>query len=197
MISLGILSVIFTLIYGTFNAVSQGADHLEEEAEVYRLTRFGIYHMANNLSMVYFPNKAISPSPGKQTPGTFIGEDKMHLVNDKTLPNDSLAFNTVSHGQTLAEAPESDQARIKYALVDGILVQEMQLSNGKTLRYELGGPFQGLNFRYFDSKKKNWKDDWNTGAKGLPLAVEIEFFIQQKGRSLRRFKTWVDIPMAG
>ncbi len=197
MIALGIMGVIFTLIYGTFNAVHQGAEQMEEESEVYRLARFSLYHMANNLSMLHLqaPSPAATAGEGL-TSAAFLGEDSEGQGDEGNAPQDTLQFNTVSHGRTSPEAPESDRATLRYALVDEMLVQEMLLSNGKTLSYEIGGPVQGLNFRYYDPTKQEWLDSWDTSTTGKPpSAVEIEMILKATGQKARRLKTWVDIPL--
>ncbi|MFQ5598338.1 MAG: prepilin-type N-terminal cleavage/methylation domain-containing protein [Nitrospiria bacterium] len=205
MISLAILAVIFTLIYGTFEAVYQGAEKLEEDADVYRLARFGIYHMTNNLAMLHakpspthVPTAPGVPAVPKKALALFIGEDKEQLIQDTVYPSDSLEFMAVSHGSTVPGAPESDLTTVRYAVQDEILIQEMQLSNGKVLTYEIGGPIQGLNLRYYDPKRKRWEDDWDADVRNsLPNVVEIEFVLAQEGRDPLRFKTLADLPMGG
>ncbi|MFQ5544257.1 MAG: prepilin-type N-terminal cleavage/methylation domain-containing protein [Nitrospiria bacterium] len=195
MISLGILSVIFTLVYGTFTAVYQGTEHMEEEADIYRLARLGIYHISNNLSMIY--TGVAGASSGASESLVFTGEDRDHSDGDETFPNDSIQFRTVSHWRSLPDAAESDRTTIGYSLVDGTLIQESTLEDGEVLKQEIGGPVQGLNFRYMEENGKSWIDEWGTEkGKNPPLAVEIELFLKKKGRRVRRFKTWVDIPMS-
>ncbi len=188
MISLGILSVIFTLLYGTFNAVHRGGQEMEAEADMYRLLRLGSYHMSNNLSMIY-----VDPTPNGNTP-LLQGINSERLVGDDSYANDSLQFVSVSHGRT-PNAPESERATVRYVLKGNILMQEMLLSNGRILNHEIGGPIEGLNFRYFDAIKKQWVEHWNNPASNkLPLAIEIEFVLKQAGGEPHRFKTWVDLP---
>jgi len=192
MISLGILSVIFTLLYGTFNAVHRGGEQLEEKADIYRLVRIGAYHMANNLSMIH-----VDPTPDGEN-ATLEGEDRERLIGDDSYANDSLQFVSVSHGRTMPDAPESERATVRYRLKGDTLVQEMVLSNGRELSYELGGPVSGLNFRYFDSIKKEWVERWDgSETLKLPLAIEIELVLRREDRAPQKFKTWVDLPKSG
>ena len=192
MISLGILSVIFTLLYGTFNAVYRGGEQMEAEADIYRLVRLSTYHMSNNLSMIH-----VDPtSDGKSAP--LQGENSERLIGDDAYANDSLQFVSVSHGRTMPDAPESERATIRYMLNENILMQEMMLSNGRVLSYEIGGPIAGLNFRYFDPIKKEWVESWDDmGTNQLPLAVDIELVLNREGREPHRFTTWVDLPKSG
>lgn len=196
MISLGILSVIFTLVYGTFTAVQKGTEQMEEEADIYRLARLGIYHMSNHLSMIYTEGVPSGGASGSAESLVFLGEDNDRLDGDETFPSDSIQFKTVSHWRSLPDVAESDRTTIGYSLVDGILVQESTLEDGRVLKQEIGGPVQGLNFRYMEKNGKTWVDEWGTEkGKKPPLAVEIELLLKKKGRRLRRFKTWVDIPI--
>ncbi len=198
MISLGILSIIFILIYGTFNSVYQGSLHTERDADRYRLTRLGIYHLSSDLTMVYSP-PSLTVTAGKSESASLIfkGEDREQLDGILTFPNDSLQFSTVSHRRTGVNAPESDQTTIRYSLQDKILIKEAILSNGKTLTNEIGGPIDGLNFRYLDRGENNWILSWNADEKDQkpPLAVEIEFILKQGTGEPHSLKTWVDIPM--
>ncbi len=198
MISLGILSIIFTIIYGTFNNVYHSSEQMEEDAERYRLTRLGIYYLSNDLTMVYItPKIAGSTSATNTAELTFRGEDSERLEGNTTFPNDALEFSTVSHAIIGNNTPESDRAVIRYSLQDQFLIQEARLSNGRTVVNELGGPIEGLSFRYFDKKADSWLETWDADVKNNrpPTAVEIEFIMQQEGQEARRFKTWVDIPM--
>lgn len=198
MISLGILSIIFTIIYGTFNNVYQSSEQMEEDAELYRLTRLGIYYLSNDLTMVYItPRIAGSSSATNTAEFIFRGEDSERLEGNTTFPNDTLEFSTVSHSIIGNNTPESDRAIIRYSLQDQFLIQEARLSNGRIVVNELGGPIEGLSFRYFDKRTNSWLDTWDADTKNNrpPTAVEIEFIMQKEGRDARRFKTWVDIPM--
>ncbi len=196
MISLGILSLIFILIYGTFSNVHQGSQHVEKEADRYRIARLGMYYLSNDLSMVY---KKISP-PGTSGAGNtlvFRGEDGERLSGNNTYPNDTLVFSTVSHRSIGINSPGSDEAVVRYSLQDNVLIQELQLSNGQAVINELGGPVEGLGFRYLEKAGEAWQDHWDADNKSQkpPLAVEIELVLQKENKEAHLFKTWVDIPI--
>lgn len=198
MISLGILSIIFIVIYGTFNNVYRGSRQTEEDADRYRLTRLGIYYLSNDLSMVYIAPKTESPRPlSSKNSLVFRGENGERLQGNTTYPNDAIEFSTVSHWGIGADAPESEEAVVRYSLLENELIQEARLSNGRTVIHELGGPIEGLSFRYLEKAGGDWVDTWDAEEKKQkpPIAVEIEFILQQENRAARRFKTWVDIPV--
>jgi len=196
MISLGILSIIFTLIYGTFSAVSRGIEHMEKDADAYQLARLSLYHMANHLSMLHVGVAQSAGGASSSSGLLFRGEDGERLSGDEALPNDSLAFSTVSHGRSLPDAPESDRQSVRYSLLGDVLIQEALLANGHVVANELGGPIAGLSFRYLENGSQ-WQESWDADEKGqkVPQAVEIELILKQGDRPGRRFKTWVDLPM--
>lgn len=197
MIALSILAVLFTLIYGTLNATYQTSERMEAEADDYRLARLGFYHLALDLSMVHQIQRPITAAAG--TLPLFKGEDRFRSEGGEEFPNDSLQFASVSHGRTMRDAPESDWALISYYLQDEMLIHETTLSNGKVVQNEIGEHLQGVNFRYLRPSDRQWVDRWDAQEnKNLPpLAVEVELYLKKKGNEVRRFKTWVEIPLGG
>lgn len=204
LVSLAILAVLFTLVYGSFNATYRVSEQLEEQADSYRLARLGFYHLAKDLSMIYqtkpSPGQPGSPSPSGM-PVTksflFLGKDRTRTIEGKDYPDDSIRFSAVSHGRTLRDVPESDWAMISYGLEEGLLIHEAALANERVIRNEIGEEVLGINFRYLNRADRNWVDRWDSEInKELPLAVEIELILKGRGAEGRRFKTTVDLPMA-
>lgn len=200
LISLAILAVLFTLVYGSFNATYRVSEQLEEEADSYRLARLGFYHLAKDLSMIY-QTKPVAGQPASATEARksfiFTGEDRSRMIDGTDYPDDAIRFTAVSHGRTLRDAPESDWAMISYGLEEGLLIHEAALANERVIRNEIGEEVLGINFRYLDRADRNWVDQWDSEIKKeLPLAVEIELILKGRGAKGRRFKTTVDLPMA-
>lgn len=204
LISLAILSVLFTLVYGSFNATYRVSEQLEEQADSYRLARLGFYHLSKDLSMIYQTKPPAGQSgspPPSGTPVTksflFLGEDRTRTVEGREYPDDSIRFTSVSHGRTLRDAPESDWALISYGLEEGLLIHQAALANERVVRNEIGEKVLGINFRYLSRTDRNWVDRWDSEInKELPLAVEIELILKGRGPEGHRFKTTVDLPMA-
>lgn len=197
MVSLSILAVLFTLIYGTLNATYRTSEQMEAEADDYRLARLGFYHLALDLSMAH---KIQTPPPGAAAPPTlFKGEDRFRSEEGEDFPNDMIQFASVSHGRTMRDAPESDWTLISYYLQDDTLIHEATLSNGRVIQNEIGEHLQGVNFRYLQPTSLQWVDRWDAQEnKNLPpIAVEAELVLKASGSAPRRFKTWVEIPLGG
>lgn len=196
MVSLSILAVLFTLIYGTLNATYRTSEQMEAEADDYRLARLGFYHLALDLSMVHNVQR---PAGSAGAPTLFKGEDRFRSEGGEDFPNDVIQFASVSHGRTMRDAPESDRALISYYLQDDTLIHETTLSNGKVIQNEIGEHLQGVNFRYLQPINLQWVDRWDAQEnKNLPpMAVEAELVLKKSGGEPRRFKTWVEIPLGG
>jgi len=196
MISLGIVAIIFVLIYGTFSNVHQGNQQMEDDAERYRMTRMSLYYLANDLSMFYVAQDPDGRS-GSRKQLVFRGENSERLEGDETFPNDAIEFSTVSY-RRVGDVPASDQVVMRYALQEGYLVQEARFSNGTSRMNELAGPIEGLSFRYLPKNSADWVEDWDTGGNNpeAPTVVEIEFILKVEDHPPRRFKTWVDLPMS-
>ncbi|TAK01387.1 MAG: prepilin-type N-terminal cleavage/methylation domain-containing protein [Candidatus Manganitrophaceae bacterium] len=201
LLSLAILAVLFTLVYGSFNSTYRASEQLEKEADSYRLARLGFYHLAKDLSMIYQTKPAAGPSPpvGTAAKNAFLfqGEDRSRTIEGTEYPDDSIRFTAVSHGRTLRDAPESDWAMIFYHLEEGLLIHEEALLNERVIRNEIGEDLLGINFRYLDKADRSWVNQWDSEVrKELPLAVEIELILKGRGKEGRRFKTTVELPMA-
>jgi prepilin-type N-terminal cleavage/methylation domain-containing protein len=197
MISMAILSVLFILVYGTFNATFKASEQMESEADDYRLARLGFYHLTKDLSMFHIMGKPVTSTGPEDRPLIFIGEDRSRIEEGDELPNDLLKFTSVSHGRTMRDAPESDQVTVSYYLQGKRLVQEAILSNGRVIVQEIGEPIDGLNFRYLDPEDRSWINKWDAGEKKNrpPLAIEVEFYLKREKGEARRFKTKVDLPV--
>lgn len=203
LISMAILSVLFTLIYGSFNATYRASEQLEKEADTYRLARLAFYYLSKDLSMIYQakPTGAPVPAPpqGSATAASlFRGEDRTRTVDGTDYPDDSIVFTAVSHGRTMRDAPESDWARVAYHLQEGLLIHEEALANERVVRNEIGDSVLGFNVRYLDPADRSWATQWDAELKkGLPAAVEIELILKGPNKEGRRFKTTIEIPLGG
>ncbi len=192
LISVGILLILFTTLYVTFDATHKASERVEAEADHFRLARFGFDRLIRDISMIYQAEKA---APTVAPNVAFEGVDRVRRVAEGDFPDDSLRFTTLSHGRTTKDAPESDKSDIRYYLQDARLIREATLANGRVVQDELGEPVWGLNFRYLNADGV-WVDEWDTTR--FPASVEVEMTFKTSEGKVRRLGTRTEIqPVEG
>ena len=150
----------------------------------------------------------VSPSGEQSTKSIFIG------VNNGD--QDKLTFETLSHVRYLKDVKESDQAEVGYFLEPeeeeggiGLFSLKKREQSPPDAAPEEGGTtltlldgVKQLNFRYFDPKKTEFVDEWDStkidNLNKLPRAVEITLVMQDPidEEGTIRFATVVLIEMA-
>ena len=195
-ISVGILVVIMTIIYNTFNSSMKAFTAMENQGNAYAQARIVLSRMSEEIASIYF-------STSEKSNTGLLGEDK----DEDDLPFDSLHFTSLSHVRWVRDSKESELCEIGYYLekneetresflfrredwnVDGTLEE-----GGRPL--ELAEGVDGINFRYFEGEE--WVDDWDTRIKdGLPKAIEVVLIMRDPRRKRIAFSSIVSIPMAG
>jgi hypothetical protein len=195
---MGIVAVLVTLLYETFNAVLRSTQQTDEESEIDQMARISMGIMVNELKSAYWRPPGNLPGA---TPFEFVGQDGLGATGS----SDTLRFTALSHARVaegmtdpivsvlaydLVPVPETETAVLMHAEETNTL----SLSQNSLERYELAERVVGLNFRYFDGKE--WSDDWSAGdRKKLPKAVEIQIFLKDYTGRERRFITQTDIPL--
>ncbi|HEY5594229.1 MAG TPA: type II secretion system protein GspJ [Nitrospiria bacterium] len=198
LVALGIVAVLVTLLYETFNAVLRSTQQADEESELDQMARISMGIMVNELKSAYW---RASDNQAASTPFEFVGQDGLSGLGS----SDTLRFTALSHARVeegvtdpivsvlaydLVPVPETETAVLMHAEETNVL----SLSQNSLERYELAERVVGLNFRYFDGKA--WSDDWSAGdRKKLPKAVEIQLFLKDYTGRERRFITQTDIPL--
>jgi general secretion pathway protein J len=192
-ISVGILAVILTIVYNTFNSSMKAFTAMENQGDAYAQARIVLNRMSEEIASIYF--SAENPNTG------LLGEDR----DEYDLPADSLHFTSLSHIRWVKDSRESELCEIGYYLekdeetgflfrredwnVDGTLEE-----GGITL--ELAEGIDGLNFRYYDGEE--WVDEWDSRIKkGLPKAIEVELIIRDPRRTRITFRNKFTVPIAG
>jgi general secretion pathway protein J len=193
LIAIGILAVVATLVYASFDATIKVIDGVDHEANIYRDARLILTKLSEDLSMAYVPK-------GLQE-ATFVGQDGQ--VEDRA--QDSLEFTALSHIRVVPDQPTSDLNLIEYTLEADSEGKDWTLVRGENAnlysffreggQYAIGEGIRGFNLRYFDGK--TWADSWDsTIQKGLPWVVEIEIQFQEPRGGQRSFKSWVELALA-
>jgi general secretion pathway protein J len=198
LVALGIVAVLVTLLYETFNAVLRSTQQTDEESELDQMARISMAIMVNELKSAYWHPPGNPPS---STPFEFTGQDGL----TGTGSSDTLRFTALSHARVaqgmadpivsvleyeLIPVPETETADLMHTEETNVL----SLSGSSLERYDLSERVVGLNFRYFDGKE--WSDAWSAAdRKKLPKAVEIQIFLKDTTGRERRYITQTDIPL--
>ncbi|MBI3812418.1 MAG: prepilin-type N-terminal cleavage/methylation domain-containing protein [Nitrospirae bacterium] len=198
LVALGIVAVLVTLLYETFNAVLRSTQQTDEESELDQMARISMSIMANELKSAYWRPQG---NPPGSTPFVFLGQDGLSATGS----SDTLQFTALSHARVaegmtdplvsvlayeLVPVPETEMADLMHTEETNTL----SLSENSLERYDLAERVVGLNFRYFDGKE--WSDEWSAAdRRKLPKAVEIQILMKDYTGRERRFITQTDIPL--
>jgi general secretion pathway protein J len=194
-VSIGILVVILTIIYGTFNSSMKAFTAMENRGDAYGQARLVLNRMSEEIGSLYRSDE--NPNTG------LLGEDR----EEHDLPFDSLHFTSFSHVRWVRDSKESELCEIGYYLetdremeksflfrredwnVDGTLEE-----GGIAL--ELAEGIDGLNFRYHDGAE--WVEDWDSKARnGLPKAIEVVLLMSDVRLERIAFSIIIPVPIAG
>jgi len=206
LISLSITAVIVSLLYGTFRTTIQSAQDIDKQAEAYRISRVVFYQLAKDIRMIYQKTAKTTQQIESDPPFGALSlkaKDDVRLEEGDIYPADTLHFTTLSFQPVSKGIPLSGQAEISYSLSKQVLTRNARFRE-KSITNDLGESVLGLNFRFFDEKKKEWVDEWEP-QETLPQAIEIELTVktsssESPARALldnplqkRRFQTTVEI----
>ncbi len=194
-VSVGILVVILTIIYSTFNSSMKAFTAIEALGDAYGQARLVLNRMSEEIGSIYW-------SGANRNTG-LLGEDK----DEDDLPFDSLHFTSLSHVRWVRDSRESELCEIGYYLEtdremekaflfrrEDWNVDETLEEGGITL--ELAEGIDGLNFRYYDGEE--WVDDWDSKAKGgLPKAIEVVLLMRDARLKRIAFSTIILTPIVG
>jgi general secretion pathway protein J len=192
-ISVGILAVILSIVYNTFNSSMKAFTAMENQGDAYAQARIVLTRMSEEIASIYF-------SPQNRNTG-LLGEDR----DEYDLPADSLHFTSLSHIRWVKDSKESELCEIGYYLekdeetgslfrredwnVDGTIEE-----GGRPL--ELAQGVDGLNFRFYDGEE--WADEWDSRIKGgLPKAIEVVLVMRDPRRKRITFSNIFTVPIAG
>lgn len=193
LLAVGILGIIFSMIYWTFSRTYDVIDAFQAEMDSYRSVRLTLDKISQELSSAYWRNDSKD--------SLFIGEDLEHDGK----PNDSLRFMSASNYGFSAGSNESDMNIINYyleketdkdtyKLIHSEKTNLLSISYNTLEVYELGESITGFNLRYFDGN--DWFGSWNSDElKGIPMAVEIKLIIKDNNGREKTFTSITEIPM--
>jgi general secretion pathway protein J len=173
LLALAILSILLTMVYGSFDQTSRLAGHVDAVSDRYRTARITLVKMTDEImSSFYFPDKdSITYFRG--------GEG----VSRHGLDADTLAFSTRTRAVLPGQVASTLNA-VEYLLQDdGNLVHietlnPLGFSAENTQRYPLAEGLSGFRLRYLEAESGEWLDGWDAQGHGgkLPRAVEVTLF---------------------
>lgn len=193
LLAVGILGIIFSMVYWTFDKTYDVIEGVQMETDRYRSVRLSLNKMSEEISSVYW-REGYKDS-------LFIGED----IEENGHPRDSLRFMSASNYGSSAGGNESDMNIISYYLEKEEEGETYKLMHSEIRNifstseedreaYELGESLIGLNLRYFNGT--DWVDSWNSDElKAVPLTVEIKIIIKDAGGAEKSFTTLKEIPV--
>lgn len=179
-VTMGILAILLTLLYGSFSGTQVVTRRVEEEADLYRLARIVINRMGVEISGVYCSKE--------NTHTLFRGVDGGE--------RDSLIFTALS--PTLARIhyfTERDSTREASFLMRGEEVTLLDLPGPRESIDEVAETVVGFNLRYFDGG--TWRDSWeDEREKRVPQALEVTLLLRDKRGVVRDFTGSFPIPLS-
>mgnify|MGYP001585305288 FL=1 len=193
LLAVGILGIIFSMVYWTFDKTYDVIEGVQMETDRFRSVRLSLNKMSEEVSSTYW-REGYKDS-------LFIGED----IEENGHPRDSLRFMSASNYGFSEGGNESDMNIISYYLEREEEGENFKLMHSEIRNifsaleedreaYELGEYLIGLNLRYFNGT--DWLDSWNSDElKAVPLTVEITIITKDAGGAEKSFTTLKEIPV--
>lgn len=193
LLAVGILGIIFSMVYWTFSRTYDVIDAVQMKMDGYRSVRLALDKISQELSSVYWREDSKD--------SLFIGAD----LEDNGRSKDSLRFMSASNYGFSAGGNESDMNIINYyleregdkdtyKLMHSEETNILSISDNGREAYEIGESLAGFNLRYFDGN--DWIDSWNSDeSKAIPMAVEIKIIMKDGGGREKTFIAITEIPM--
>lgn len=193
-VAVAITAAMGAMVAMAFQSGFAAREVVERDAERYRQLRVAMARMEREIGAAFVSDRFDSKRYRDQNdrPTNFIGE------------RDRLRFTSLAHQRLYADAKESDQAVIEYAVESSadreargrqdLMRRENPVLDGQMDR---GGAkdvlFEGvkkLEFAYWDSDRKEWDDEWDTRRLErksiLPTRVKITLTaLDENGKETR------------
>ncbi len=196
LIAIAILSIITALVAGSFAPLIGAKETVEAEADRYHGLRLAIARMSREVSMAYLSDR-FDPKRFRERPTHFVGDDS---GND-----DKLRFTTLGHVRLFEDAKESDQSVVEYRVGrdpdrrdrnvlfrrEKTVIDDQPDQGGNEVI--LAEDIEGLDFQYWDVKKKEWVSEWDTNdmehKNHLPERVRITLVAKDEQGKERKYTT--------
>lgn len=204
LVSIAILALIGTLIYGAFDGMSRSRKGLSRINERYHQGRAALSRIARELQSAYLSRHLPADKNQAVWLTAFVGQD---------LSPDRVDFNSFAHRKLSRDAHESDQAEIGYFVVrdpevsgkyDLVRREAMRLDTEPTkggIINVLAEDVESFNLQYFEPVTGEWVDSWDSTQPAgqldrLPSQVWVTLVIKGgPGDKSIKFETKVPIAM--
>jgi general secretion pathway protein J len=203
MMALAILSFITTILWGTFSQTAGIKKRTEAAQDRNHAARVALMRISREIEMAFLSD---SENPSLQ-------EKRAMFVSASHRDVDELRFSWFGRQRLRADLPESDTAVVMYyAEPDPDDRSVVNLMRRETRRLDVVDPgnipgeayvlcpgVSSLKFSFYDYKKKEWREEWNTmGADGLtylPTHVRIQLKIYDEKGAEQTFSSSARIMM--
>jgi general secretion pathway protein J len=207
LVSVAIVSMIGTVLYGAFHGMSRSRRGMEEVCDRHHQGRAALSRMARELSSAF-----ISLHIPFGTTSATVEPPQTAFIGSDSRPADRVDFTSFSHRRLRADAHESDQCELSYFAsrnpeTNGIdLVRresryiDADATKGGVVQV-LAENIESFELRYLDPQTDEWVDSWDTtqaaGQLGrLPSQVWISLVLTTGEDSPpARFDTKVVLPI--
>lgn len=180
MIAVAITAMIGGMVATSFTTGFRAKEMVEEEAEIYRELRVGMGRVVREISMAFISNNydTVRYRDNADRPTFFSGE------------SDEISFSMLGHQRLSRDAKESDQSIVFYKVdrdPDEPGSYSLQRCEKPVIDEEpdrcedwqtLVSEVKSLDLKYWDNKKNEWVDDWDTRSNEhpnqLPDRVRVE-----------------------
>ncbi len=180
MLVTAILGTITTLMWSSFSQASRSKKRIESAQERTHTVRVALLRMAREIEMAYLSENNTAS----------VEEWPTRLVATTRPDVDELTFSSFAHQRLRAGAAESDTSNISYyGARDPADRRVLNLMRRETRRLQPMDPMKmpgeayvlcpdivRLKVAYYDARKKEWQEEWNTKLPGtgfLPSHVRI------------------------
>jgi prepilin-type N-terminal cleavage/methylation domain-containing protein len=218
MIALGIMAIIFVILFSTYSAAVGRAARARELSQMYHEARVVLDLMANDVRAAYVKDAVAQAQQTLQQARApsyfFVGED--HTEN--SAPLDKLSFSAFLP-QSRSDTPGTEVCRVTYTLEPVTKSPQDSVAEapqGKTLLRRLNCSLdpeatdqdqlflltelaRGLDFTYYDDKGTEYRE-WNSqrpqGGKRLPARIKITLLVADQQGQLHPFAISTELMLA-
>jgi general secretion pathway protein J len=193
MLALSILGFVTSIMWGSFSQTVTNKRAIESAQERLHTVRVALMRMAREIEMAYL----------SESENTALTYRRTFMTGTTRVDVDELRFSTFAHQRLRAGVAEGDTSLITYfgerdpddRRVVNLMRREtrrLQAENPDVMTgesYVLCPDVSKVKFTYFDHRRKEWANDWNTmsasGATYLPTHVRITIIVfDERGKEV-------------